>query len=93
MEVAEDPPRTLVRRLLGGVRLAYLPVLVTYFAYGAGAITGVALVFFEKDALRLTPAEVAGIRFWVGLLPLLALPLLRRHERGGSSPPPNGGRR
>jgi len=60
-------PVALARRLLGGVRLAYLPVLVTYFAYGASAITGVALVFFEKDALRLTPAEVAGILFWVGL--------------------------
>ncbi len=68
---AESPaapaPVALARRLLGGVRLAYLPVLVTYFAYGASAITAVALVFFEKDALRLTPAEVAGILFWVGL--------------------------
>jgi hypothetical protein len=58
---------TLARRLLGGFRLAYVPVLLTYFCYGASAITGVALVFFEKDALRLTPAEVAGIAFWVGL--------------------------
>ncbi len=57
----------LARRLLGGFRLAYLPVLVTYFCYGASAITGVALVFFQKDAIRLTPAEVAGIGFWVGL--------------------------
>ncbi|MBI3001760.1 MAG: MFS transporter [Deltaproteobacteria bacterium] len=54
-------------RLLGGFRLAYLPVLVTYFCYGASAITGIALVFFEKDTLRLTPAEVAGIAFWLGL--------------------------
>ena len=42
-------------------------MLVTYFAYGASAITGVALIFFQKDALRLTPAEVAGIGFWLGL--------------------------
>src|SRR3989338_1058565 len=55
------------RRWIGTFRLAYLPVLVTYFAYGASAITGVALVFFQKDALRLTPAEVAGIGFWLGL--------------------------
>ncbi|MBI4608095.1 MAG: hypothetical protein HY726_03705 [Candidatus Rokubacteria bacterium] len=60
-------PVGLVRRLLGGFRLAYLPVLLTYFCYGASGITGVALVFFEKDALRLTPAEVAGIGFWLGL--------------------------
>ncbi len=55
------------RRWLGTFRLAYLPVLVTYFAYGASAITGVALVFFQKDTLVLTPAEVAGIGFWLGL--------------------------
>ena len=44
-----------------------MPVLLTYFCYGASAITSVALVFFEKDALRLTPAEVAEIGFWLGL--------------------------
>src|SRR5574341_1835626 len=55
------------RRWVGTFRLAYLPVLVTYFAYGASAITGVALVFFQKDALALTPAEVAGVGFWLGL--------------------------
>ncbi len=55
------------RRWIGTFRLAYLPVLATYFAYGASAVTGVALVFFQKDALRLTPAEVAGIGFWLGL--------------------------
>jgi MFS family permease len=59
--------RRLLVRLFGGFRPAYLPVLITYFAYGASAITGVALVFFEKDTLGLTPAEVAGIGFWVGL--------------------------
>lgn len=57
----------VVRRLLGGFRVAYVPVLLTYFCYGASAITAVALVFFEKDTLRLTPAEVAGIAFWLGL--------------------------
>jgi len=54
-------------RLLGRLRVAYVPVLFTYFCYGASAITSVALVFFEKDSLGLTPAEVAGISFWVGL--------------------------
>ncbi len=56
-----------VRRALGAVKIAYLPVLVTYFAFGASAVTGVALVYFQKDALRLTPAEVAGVGFWLGL--------------------------
>jgi MFS family permease len=62
--------RTLAARLrlaTGKIRLAYLPVLVTYFCYGASAITAVALVFFEKEALRLTPAESASVAFWVGL--------------------------
>jgi MFS family permease len=60
-------PLRLLQRIFGGFRIAYLPVLVTYFAFGASAITGVATVFLEKDALRLTPAEVAGIGFWLGL--------------------------
>lgn len=51
----------------GGIRLAWTPVLVTYFCYGASAITAVADVYFQKDALGLTPADVAGIAFWLGL--------------------------
>ena len=58
---------TFVQRLLGEFKLRYLPILLTYFCYGASAITSVALVFFEKDSLGLTPAEVAEIGFWLGL--------------------------
>lgn len=57
----------MFRRLFGGFRLAYLPVLVTYFCYGASAVTGIGLLYFEKEALGLTPAESAGIAFWLGL--------------------------
>jgi MFS family permease len=57
----------VVRRLLGPLRPSYLPILVTYFAYGASAITGVALLYFQKEALGLTPAEVAHVAFWIGL--------------------------
>ena len=57
----------LVHRLLGRVRLAYVPVLAAYFAYGASTITAVALVFMQKDILQLTPAEVAEVAFWVNL--------------------------
>jgi len=56
-----------VREVLGTMRLAYLPVLVTYFAYGASAITSVSLLYFQKDVIGLTPAEVAGIAFWANL--------------------------
>jgi BT1 family len=61
------PPPGLLTRLFGTFRLAYLPILVAYFAYGASGVTGIALLYFEKDTLGLTPAEVAGIGFWVGL--------------------------
>ena len=60
-------PGGLVRNLLGSMRLAYLPVLVTYFCYGASGITSIALLYFQKDALGITPAEAAGIAFWVAL--------------------------
>ncbi|HZP38965.1 MAG TPA: MFS transporter [Methylomirabilota bacterium] len=53
--------------LLGGIRLAYLPVLVTYFCYGASGINAIALLYFQKDVLAITPAEAAGIAFWVAL--------------------------
>jgi hypothetical protein len=55
------------RGLLGGIRLAYVPVLVPYFCYGASAVTGIGLLYFEKEALKLTPAEAASIAFWLGL--------------------------
>lgn len=58
---------SIFQRFLGGVRISYLPVLLTYFSYGASGITSIALVFFEKNTLKLTPAEVAGISFWLGL--------------------------
>ena len=50
-----------------GLRLAHLPVLVPYFCYGASAITAVALVFFEKNTLALTPSAAAEVAFWLGL--------------------------
>ena len=56
-----------LRSLLGGFRAAYLPILGTYFCYGASTVTGVALLYFEKDTLRLSPSESAGIAFWLGL--------------------------
>jgi hypothetical protein len=62
-----SPAPTLLKRFLGSFRLRYAPVMLTYFCYGASAITGVALVFFEKNTLGLTPAEVAEIGFWLGL--------------------------
>ena len=50
-----------------GLRLAHLPVLVPYFCYGASTMTAIALIFFEKNTLALTPAAAAEIAFWLGL--------------------------
>jgi hypothetical protein len=72
-EAAETEPGvhhargTLLRRVFGTVRLAYLPILVTYFCYGASTITAIALLFFQKEALAITPADAAAIAFWVAL--------------------------
>jgi hypothetical protein len=48
-------------------RPAHVSVLVPYFCYGANAVNAVALVFFEKKTLVLTPAQSAEILFWLGL--------------------------
>jgi BT1 family protein len=56
-----------LRRWVGGFRLAYLPVLLTYLCFGASIVTNIALLYFEKGTLALTPAEAAGIAFWLGL--------------------------
>ena len=68
--MSSDVYAPLIGRLktwLGGFRVAYLPILVTYFCYGASSVTAVALLYFEKDTLKLTPAAAAGIAFWLGL--------------------------
>jgi hypothetical protein len=61
------PGRGILLRLFGQVRLANLPVLVTYFCYGASGISSIAALYFQKDVLGITPAEAAAIGFWVAL--------------------------
>lgn len=48
-------------------RIAYLPLLLVYFAYGATTLTLVAQNFFERKGLTLTPAELAQLGVWVTL--------------------------
>ncbi len=45
----------------------YVPLLMIYFAYGAQAITGVALTFWEKDNLSLSAEELVALSVWVWL--------------------------
>ena len=66
VEAPPAPPGRL-KSWLGRLRIGYLPILITYFCYGASAVTAVAMLYFEKAVLGLTPAEAAGIAFWLGL--------------------------
>jgi hypothetical protein len=49
------------------MRLAYLPLLMVYFAYGATGLTAVAQAFWVKQALTWTPAELASLAVWFSL--------------------------
>src|SRR5262245_54097271 len=57
---------SLIRPVLS-FRLVYLPVLMVYFAYGALGVTAVTQTFWVKEALTLTPTQLAGLAVWFGL--------------------------
>jgi MFS family permease len=48
-------------------RLAYLPLLMIYFAYGALGLIAVAETFWVRKALTLTPADLAALSVWLTL--------------------------
>jgi len=54
-------------RPIRAVRLAYLPLLMVYFAYGALGLIDVTRDMWVKESLTLTPAELAGISVWLSL--------------------------
>jgi BT1 family len=75
---APDPPKAplpgiafrLTQTLLTplrAMRLAYLPLLMVYFAYGALGLIDVTRDMWVKESLTLTPAELAGIGVWLTL--------------------------
>jgi hypothetical protein len=49
------------------MRWAYLPLLMVYFAYGALGLTAIADQFWVKQALTLTPADLAKLGVWLAL--------------------------
>jgi MFS family permease len=49
------------------LRLAYLPLLMVYFAYGAMGLVGVAQSFWIKNALTWDPAQLASLGVWFTL--------------------------
>jgi hypothetical protein len=79
MTAASPARRTLDRRALFGklksafvtpiraMRLRYLPLLMIYYAYGALGLVAIAEAFWIKDALTLSPAELAAIAVWLTL--------------------------
>jgi hypothetical protein len=50
------------------MRLAYLPLLMVYFAYGATGLTAVAQTFWiKRDLTSFTPADLAALGVWLSL--------------------------
>ncbi len=70
------------------MRLAYLPPLMVYCAYGISMLTGIVGTFFIKDYLDLSAAFLAALGFWAGIPWALKIPLghlvdlLWRHKAG-----------
>jgi hypothetical protein len=49
------------------MRLRYLPLLMVYYAYGALGLVGIAESFWIKQALAMTPADLASLGVWLTL--------------------------
>ena len=49
------------------MRLRYLPLLMIYYAYGALGLVAIAEAFWIKEALTLSPVELAAIGVWLTL--------------------------
>lgn len=68
------PPASLAERLksafvapVRAMRIRYLPLLMVYFAYGALGLVGIAESFWIKQALTMTPADLAALGVWLTL--------------------------
>src|SRR4029077_2914078 len=59
--------RTALLTPVRAMRLRYLPLLMIYYAYGALGLVTIAEAFWIKEALTLTPAELAAIAVWLTL--------------------------
>jgi len=56
-----------VLRPINAFRLAYLPLLMVYFAYGALGIIDVSRDMWIKEKLTLSPSDLAGYAVWLGV--------------------------
>jgi hypothetical protein len=57
------------------MKLAYLPPLLVYAAYGVSGLTGIVGAFFIKDYLDVSAAFLAGLAFWAGIPWALKMPV------------------
>ena len=67
VEGASLPWLSALLRPIRGFRLAYLPLVMIYFAYGALGIIDVSRDMWIKERLTLNPADLAGIGVWLSL--------------------------
>lgn len=56
-----------ILRPIHALRLKYVPLLMVYFAYGALGIIDVTRDIWVKEALTLSPAELAAVGVWLTL--------------------------
>src|ERR1700742_1622772 len=54
-------------RPIRGLRVAYVPLLLVYFAYGALGLIDVTRDLWIKESLSLTPSALAAIAVWLML--------------------------
>jgi hypothetical protein len=47
------------------LRLRYVPLLLVYFAYGSNAFTAIAEMFWVKDSLDMSAADLAELGIWL----------------------------
>jgi hypothetical protein len=67
IKTPEAPWLSALLRPIQGFRLAYLPLVMVYFAYGALGIIDVGRDMWIKERLTLNPADLAGIGVWLSL--------------------------
>jgi hypothetical protein len=58
---------TSLLRPIQAFRPSYVPVVMVYFAYGALGLLDVTRDLWIKEALSLTPSQLAGIAVWLSL--------------------------
>src|SRR4249919_4078979 len=66
--ISTEPSRfDTILRPIRAFRLAYVPVVMVYFAYGALGLIDVTRDLWIKESLSFTPSQLAGIGVWLTL--------------------------